>query len=352
MSFSVRQQLVFWGVFSIISIVLLSYIGNILLPFAVGATLAYLLDPLADRLQKFGFNRLWAVILISFIFILVFAPLAVFMFINLVDQLAKLISAAPEILGKLTTAINRILPSKVSDTFKLEQSNLPVGDFLKSAIGIIMSSLVKSLSSILSIAGLILITPIVTIYLLIDWDRLVAKIDSLLPLDHAETIRNLSHEIHGVIAGFIRGMGSVCCILGAYYAVALMLLGLEFGLIIGVFAGLLTFIPYLGAILGGTLAIGLAAVQFWGDWNTILLVVGIFAVGQLIEGNFLTPKLVGNSVGLHPVSLLLALSIFGSIFGLVGMIVAVPVAASIGVIFRFLINQYRNSQVYIGKGGK
>jgi predicted PurR-regulated permease PerM len=131
-----------------------------------------------------------------------------------------------------------------------------------------------------------------------------------------------------------------------------MLLGLEFGLIIGVFAGLLTFIPYLGAILGGTLAIGLATVQFWGDWNTILLVVGVFAVGQLIEGNFLTPKLVGNSVGLHPVSLLLALSIFGSIFGLVGMIVAVPVAASIGVIFRFLINQYRNSQVYIGKGGK
>ncbi|MGI9398434.1 MAG: AI-2E family transporter, partial [Paracoccaceae bacterium] len=257
MSFSVRKQLIFWGVFSIISIVLLSYIGNILLPFAVGAALAYLLDPLADRLQKFGFNRLWAVILISFIFILVFAPLAVFIFINLVDQLAKLISAAPEILGKLTTAINRILPSKVSDTFKLEQSNLPVGDFLKSAIGIIMSSLVKSLSSILSIAGLILITPIVTIYLLIDWDRLVAKIDSLLPLDHAETIRNLSHEIHGVVAGFIRGMGSVCCILGAYYALALMLLGLEFGLIIGVFAGLLTFIPYLGAILGGTLAIGL-----------------------------------------------------------------------------------------------
>jgi predicted PurR-regulated permease PerM len=131
-----------------------------------------------------------------------------------------------------------------------------------------------------------------------------------------------------------------------------MFLGLEFGLIVGVIAGILTFIPYLGAILGGILAIGLSTVQFWGDWNTILLVVGIFVIGQLIEGNFLTPKLVGNSVGLHPVSLLLALSLFGSIFGLVGMMVAVPVAAAIGVIFRYLINQYLNSQVYIGKNSK
>jgi len=352
MSFSVRQQLFFWGVLLIVSIIVLSFIGNILLPFVAGTALAYLLDPLADRLQRVGFNRLWAVIFISFIFILVFAPLAVFIFANLVDQLTKLISAAPTISEKLTKALNGTLPSKLSETFNLDQSNLPVGEFLKSSIVIILSSLVNSFSSLLSIAGLILITPIVTIYLLLDWDRLVAKIDRLLPLDHAETIRNLSKEIHDVIAGFIRGMGSVCCILGVYYAVTLMFLGLEFGLVIGVFAGLLTFIPYLGAILGGLMAIGLSTVQFWGDWNTILLVIGIFVLGQLIEGNFLTPKLVGNSVGLHPVSLLLALSIFGSIFGLIGMMIAVPIAASIGVLVRFLINQYLNSPVYVGKSRK
>ena len=352
MKFSIRQQLFFWGILLIVSIILLSFIGNILLPFVTGTALAYLLDPLADRLQRVGFNRLWAVILISIIFILIFAPLAVFIFANLVDQLTKLISAAPAISEKLTKALNGTLPSKLSETFNLDQSNLPVGKFLKSTIIIIMSSLVNSFSSFLSIAGLLLITPIVTIYLLLDWDRLVAKIDRLLPLDHAETIRNLSKEIHVVIAGFIRGMGSVCCILGIYYAIALMFLGLEFGLIIGVFAGLLTFIPYLGAILGGILAIGLSTVQFWGDWNTILLVVGIFVLGQLIEGNFLTPKLVGNSVGLHPVSLLLALSIFGSIFGLVGMMIAVPIAASIGVLARFLVNQYLNSQIYTGKSSK
>ena len=352
MSFSVRQQLFFWGMLLVVSIVLLSFFGNILLPFVTGTALAYLLDPLADRLQKLGYNRLWAVILISFIFVIIFAPLAVFIFANLVDQLAKLISAAPTISEKLNKALNGTLPSKLIETFNLDQYNLPVGEFLKSTIVIIMSSLVNSFSSLLSIAGLMLITPIVTIYLLLDWDRLVAKIDSLLPLAHAKTIRYLAREIHDVIAGFIRGMGSVCCLLGIYYAVTLMFLGLEFGLIIGVFAGLLTFIPYLGAILGGILAIGLSTVQFWGDWNTILLVIGIFVLGQLIEGNFLTPKLVGNSVGLHPVSLLLALSIFGSIFGLVGMMVAVPVAASIGVLIRFLIKQYLNSQIYNGKSNK
>ncbi len=352
MSFSIRQQLFFWGILLILSILLLSFIGNILLPFVAGVALAYLLDPLADRLQKAGCNRLWAVIFISFVFVLIFAPLAVFIFANLVDQLTKLISAAPAISEKLTKALNVKLPPKLSDTFNLGQSNLPVGEFLKSTIVIIMSSLVKSFSSLLSIAGLMLITPIVTIYLLIDWDRLVAKIDELLPLDHAETIRNLSKEIQDVIAGFIRGMGAVCCILGAYYSVTLMFLGLEFGLIVGVFAGLLTFIPYLGAILGGILAIGLSTVQFWGDWNTILLVIGIFVLGQIIEGNFLTPKLVGSSVGLHPVSLLLALSIFGSIFGLVGMMIAVPLAASIGVLVRFLINQYLSSQVYKGKSSE
>ena len=352
MNFSVRQQLFFWGILLIVSIILLSFIGNILLPFLAGTALAYLLDPLADRLQKVGFNRLWAVIFISIIFILIFAPLAVLIFANLVDQLTKLISAAPAISEKLTTVLNGTLPSKLSETFNLDQSNLPVGEFLKSTIIIIMSNLVNSFSSLLSIVGLMLITPVVTIYLLLDWDRLVAKIDKLLPLDHAETIRNLSKEIHDVIAGFIRGMGSVCFILGIYYAIALMFLGLEFGLIIGVFAGLLTFIPYLGAILGGVLAIGLSTMQFWGDWNTILLVIGVFVLGQLMEGNFLTPKLVGNSVGLHPVSLLLALSIFGSIFGLVGMIVAVPIAASIGVLVRFLVNQYLNSQIYTGKSSK
>jgi predicted PurR-regulated permease PerM len=127
-----------------------------------------------------------------------------------------------------------------------------------------------------------------------------------------------------------------------------MLVGLQFGLVVGFVAGLVTFIPYLGALIGGALAIGLALFQFWGDWISIGLVAGIFALGQVVEGNILTPKLVGSSVGLHPVWLIFALSVFGALFGFVGMLVAVPVAAALGVIARFAMDQYRNSKLYYG----
>jgi predicted PurR-regulated permease PerM len=184
--------------------------------------------------------------------------------------------------------------------------------------------------------------------LLLDWDRMVAQIDSLLPRDHAPVIRSLARDIDKTLASFIRGMGTVCLILGTYYAIALMLVGLQFGLVVGFIAGLVTFIPYLGAMLGGVLAIGLALFQFWGDWVSIGLVAAIFVLGQVLEGNFLTPKLVGNSVGLHPVWLILALSMFGSMFGFVGMLAAVPIAAALGVVARFATNQYRDSVLYKG----
>ena len=195
---------------------------------------------------------------------------------------------------------------------------------------------------------LFVIVPVVAVYLLLDWDRMIERIDALLPRDHAPVIRRLAGEVDKTLAAFIRGMGTVCIILGAYYAISLMLVGLQFGLVVGFVAGLLTFIPYVGAIVGGALAIGLALFQFWGDWVWIVVVAGIFQVGQLIEGNVLTPKLVGESIGLHPVWLILSLSVFGTLFGFVGMLVAVPVAAALGVLVRFVIEQYTDSRLYKG----
>ena len=195
---------------------------------------------------------------------------------------------------------------------------------------------------------LIVIVPVVSVYLLLDWDRMVARIDELLPRDHAPVIRQLASEIDATLSSFVRGMGTVCIILGTYYAVALMAVGLDFGLVVGFVAGLVTFIPYLGALIGGVLAIGLALFQFWGDWMSIGLVAGIFAIGQMIEGNILTPRLVGQSIGLHPVWLLLALSVFGALFGFVGMLVAVPLAAALGVLARFAVAQYLKSRLYLG----
>lgn len=202
--------------------------------------------------------------------------------------------------------------------------------------------------SLVSAVIFIVVVPVVAFYMLLDWDHMVAKIDSLLPRDHAPTIRKLGNDINSVLAGFVRGQLSVCLLLGTFYSIALMLAGLQFGLIVGAIAGAITFIPYVGSLVGGALAIGLALFQFWGDWVSIAIIAGIFAAGQFIEGNILTPKLVGNSVGLHPVWLLFALSAFGSIFGFVGMLVAVPVAAAIGVFARFGIQHYQSSLLYKG----
>ena len=204
------------------------------------------------------------------------------------------------------------------------------------------------MSSLINIVVLFVVVPVVAFYLLYDWDRMIAQIDELLPREHAPTIRQLAGDIDKTLASFIRGMGTVCLVLGTYYALALMFVGLQFGLVVGAIAGLITFIPYVGALVGGALAIGLALFQFWGDWVSIGLVAGVFVVGQVIEGNVLTPKLVGNSVGLHPVWLIFALSVFGALFGFVGMLVAVPVAAAIGVLARFAISPYKNSLLYRG----
>ena len=215
-----------------------------------------------------------------------------------------------------------------------------------------VETVLTSVGSLVNVVVLLVIVPVVAFYLLYDWDRMIAEIDRLLPREHAPVIRRLAREIDQTLASFIRGMGTVCLILGTYYAVALMLVGLQFGLVVGAFAGLVTFIPYVGAILGGALAIGLALFQFWGDWLSIGLVAGIFVLGQVVEGNILTPKLVGESVGLHPVWLIFALSVFGALFGFVGMLVAVPVAAAIGVLARFGVQQYMDSALYTGQGDR
>ncbi|MCB1356567.1 MAG: AI-2E family transporter, partial [Maritimibacter sp.] len=191
----------------------------------------------------------------------------------------------------------------------------------------------------------------VTFYLLHDWDRMVAAIDTLLPRDHDPRIRMIARDIDRTLASFVRGQGTVCLILGAFYAIALMIIGLQFGMVIGVTAGLLTFIPYVGALVGGALSIGLALFQFWGEWWMIGAVAIVFFFGQFIEGNVLSPNLVGQSVGLHPVWLIFALSAFGSMFGFVGMLVGVPVAAVIGVVVRFFLDRYREGLLYRGLTG-
>lgn len=348
MALPVGTQAKYWGIATAVFLVVLWFLGDQILPFVLGGAIAYFLDPVADRLERMGASRAVAVAIITLVALVTFAIMALLVIPTLVQQAVNLFNVAPQVFKNLQTFLTERFPDIVDNESVLRQSLQSVGETIQSKGGQLLESVLTSAASVINVVVLLVIVPVVAFYLLYDWDRMVAEVDTLLPRDHAPVIRRLAREIDATLASFIRGMGTVCLVLGTYYAVALMLVGLQFGLVVGAVAGLITFIPYVGALVGGALAIGLALFQFWGDWLSIGLVAGIFMLGQVIEGNILTPKLVGDSVGLHPVWLIFALSVFGALFGFVGMLVAVPVAAAIGVLARFAISQYKDSRLYRG----
>ncbi|MEM6886820.1 MAG: AI-2E family transporter [Pseudomonadota bacterium] len=352
MALPVKEQITYWSITALVLMVLLWFLGDVLLPFVLGGAVAYFLDPLADRLERMGLSRVAATMVIALAGVLAFVLMALLVVPTLINQTIALINVAPELARELSAFLTQKFPDLLDENSTMRQSLQTLGETISERGGQLLETALTSAASLFNVIVLLVIAPVVSIYLLLDWDNMMARIDGLLPRDHAPTIRHLAGEIDATLAGFLRGMGTVCLILGTYYAVALMLVGLQFGLVIGFIAGALTFIPYLGALLGGAMAIGLALFQFWGDWLSIGLVAIVFVAGQMAEGNVLTPKLVGNSVGLHPVWLLLALSVFGALFGFVGMLVAVPIAAAIGVVVRFAVAQYKHSLLYRGKSGQ
>lgn len=349
MALPINDQFRYWGVAALVFFVLLWFLGDVLLPFIVGGAIAYFLDPIADRLERLGLSRVAATTVISLIALLLVVLLVLAVIPTLVNQLTALVNAAPDIAKRLQGFLLERFPELADSTSTIRQTLAEIGAAIQARGGQLAQGILTSALGVISIVLFIVVVPVVAFYLLLDWDDIVARIDSMLPLDHAPTIRRLAREIDAVLAGFVRGQVSVCLALGTFYAAALMAAGLQFGLIVGAIAGAITFIPYVGSLVGGALAIGLALFQFWGDWVQIGIIAAIFAVGQFVEGNILTPRLVGKSVGLHPVWLLLALSAFGTVFGFVGMLIAVPVAASIGVLTRFGMEQYRASLLYQGK---
>ncbi|MBI1220122.1 MAG: AI-2E family transporter [Rhodobacteraceae bacterium] len=348
MGLPVREQAKYWGAAAAVFLLALWFLGSVILPFLIGGAIAYFLDPVANRMERLGLSRMAATAIISVAALLIFILLAVLVVPLLTQQLLALINAAPAIFSQLQAFLTARFPSILDQTSVVHQTLISIGDTIKAQGADFANRLISSALGVINAALFIVVVPVVAFYLLLDWSRMIAHLDSWLPRDYRNTIRGLGHEIDDVLAGFVRGQLTVCAILGTYYAVGLMLVGLQFGLVVGAFAGLITFIPYLGAMTGGALAIGLALFQFWGEPGMIVAVIGIFAVGQFIEGNILSPALVGHSVGLHPVWLLFALSAFGTIFGFVGLLVAVPVAATLGVLARFGVRQYLDSQLYKG----
>ncbi|WP_039019886.1 AI-2E family transporter [Halocynthiibacter namhaensis] len=349
MGLPVQSQLKYWGIASAVFLVALWYIGNVMMPFLLGGAIAYFLDPVADRLENAGLSRTAATVTISLGAVFVLMVIILTIIPLLINQAISLVETAPQLFTQLEEFLSSKFPGIMDADGPISQALGKIGETIQSRGGEILQAVLSSAQSVVNIVLPLVIAPVVAFYLLLDWDRMVAQVDRLLPRDHAPTIRSIATQIDRTLAAFVRGQSTVCLVLGTFYAVALMLVGLNFGIVAGFIAGLLTFIPYIGALVGGLLAIGLALFQFWGDWWSIGIVAAIFAVGQVLEGNVITPKLVGKSVGLHPVWLIFALSAFGTLYGFVGMLVAVPVAASIGVVVRFAITQYEDSLLYQGR---
>lgn len=348
MRLPVAKQLRYWGIAAAVLVLVLWFLGDVILPFVLGAGIAYLLNPIVERLVRLGLNRALSVTLIALLVLVIVVLLVLFLVPVLVNQALALAMEVPGVLTAFLEALQREFPGRYGEEGPVEKAITGMTEWLQARGGEVAGTIFSSARSLFSLLVLFVVVPVVAFYLLVDWPRLVTRIEALLPRQHAPTIRRLANEMDTAIGAFLRGMGAICLIMAAYYGIALTVVGLQFGLVVGVLAGLLTFIPYLGAITGGILAIGLALYQFWGEWFSVALVAGVFFAGQAVESYAITPRIVGRSVGLHPVWILAALSAFGTLFGLLGLLVAVPLAAALAVLVRYGIELYQQSELYSG----
>jgi predicted PurR-regulated permease PerM len=340
----------FWVGLILVAIVGLGLLQSILLPFAAGFSIAYVLAPAVGRLERSGMPRSLASLLVLIAFLIGFAcvlvllvPLVQGQIVQLIGRVPALVAALQDQFGRLVQLLQEQLPAE--DVAKLRDL---VGNKLGEAvvwIAGVLQSMVTSSIAILNILSLVVVTPIVTFFLLRDWDSMVARLDFYVPRQSLETVRAQAAMVSDTLVGFVHGQALVCLILAAYYATALSLAGLGSGLALGLLVGILGIIPMLGVATGFLIAVGLAASQF-GTWTEVFLVGSIFLIGQLAEANFLTPKLIGDRIHLHPVWVIFALFAGGTLFGFVGVLIAVPAAAVIGVLIRFALTRYRGSTLY------
>ena len=347
-----KRQLAFWIVALAVFMFLLWLLSDILLPFVAGLVLAYLQTPLADRLERLGVNRTLAALLIVGVVVLTFILLALLLVPILAGQTAALIAGIPTYVARLQALLSDSGSPWLRQLFNEGAAGKTMTGLVTQGSGYI-ATLITSLwaggKALASFVSVLVIMPVVTFYLICDWHKMIAILDSWVPPQYRETVHRLVREIDAAISGFLRGQAGVCLIVGIYYAVALSLIGLDFGLLIGLTAGVLTFMPYVGSMTGLLIGASVAVGQFWPQWPPIVGVIGIFLVGQFVEGNVLGPKLVGDHVGLHPVWLIFAMFAFGYLLGFVGLLIAVPLAAAIAVLFRFGLSRYFASPFYQGE---
>ncbi len=363
---SLERQILIWAVALAAFLYLLHVLGSLVTPFATGIALAYLLDPVVRRLERIGLSRLVASLLIIGAFVFVVVLVLVLVAPILGNQLVGFTQNLPGYVIRLQALAveegNALIERYggewrnslgLSASLSTEQIQKSIGDFVGQGAQWLLNA-VRSLASggaaVVSFFSFVIVTPVVAFYILVDWNKMMATIDGWLPLDYRDSLRAIASEINAALSGFIRGQSLVCLFDGLWYGIGLTLIGLDFGFLIGVIAGVLGFIPYVGSLTALILALGVGLVQGWPSLKLFFLAFAVVAAGQFLEGNVLAPKLVGGSIGLHPVWLTFALFVFGGLYGFTGLLIAVPTAAALGVLARHLIGLYLKSPLYRGTG--
>lgn len=351
-----QKQVLFWLAIGVALTLAILLLQKILLPFVAGLVLAYALDPLVDRLAKLGLGRLLASSIVVLLLLVVFVVVLVFL-------VPLLLSQAQQFIASIPGEVERLLP--IFKTWAREQMG-PRFDDVSAAIdqalanssanwtsyaGVVLQSILARGSAVIDFLSILFITPIVVFYLLVDWPAMLKRLSDWMPRDHEQTLRGLAGDIDKAVAAFIRGQGVVCLVLGTIYTVGLSSIGLDYGLLIGIATGVMSFVPVVGTVLGLIAASTVALVQGWPDLTLLIMVLGIFVLGQALDSGFLSPRIVGPAIGLHPVTLIFALIVFSYLFGFVGVLVAIPVSAAIGVLIRFGLKLYLQSAIYKGTAG-
>lgn len=343
---------VFWGFAVLIAVLLIWLFKAVLLPFVLGGTIAYLLNPIVNKICSKGLGRQAAVLTILGTFFLFVSGLLAIITPILVREAAGFIESAPAYTQKLwQLAEPKILwiQAQLGYAITSEQIQTVLEENIGKAFQIgkgVLGGITMGGVAIVDFFTTVLITPVAAYFLMKEWPKIVTWVHGVIPRDHLSTVSMLGRNIDIKISGFVRGQITVCLALGFVYAVALSLAGLNYGFVIGLSTGVLSIIPFVGSTLGLLTSVIVAFLQTGGDLSFVGIIAVIFFAGQFIEGNFITPKLMGDSVGLHPLWIIFALMAGGSLMGLLGMFLAVPVAASIGVLVNFAVSEYKKSPYY------
>lgn len=348
-----NRSWMFWLALFLLFCYLVYILKSVLLPFVAGIIIGYLLDPWVRKFNKMGMNRTLATTVVMLLVLIIVIPALLLLIGVINDQIGRFLAALPQYISALIKKIEPVI-NDLQDKFPGFDADR-IKAYLKGNmannlkfLGKITQSIISGSFAVMNVISLLLITPVVAFYMLRDWDGFVKKIDSLLPRASKNSIRQQAKEIDRTLAGFIRGQLSVCLILGTFYSVGLYLVGLELGVLVGFIAGLISFIPYVGSISGFVISLGIAFAQY-DSLIPILQIIAVFGLGQFLEGNFLTPKLVGDSIGLHPVWIMFALLAGGVLLGFLGLMIAVPTAGILGVLIRHAIDNYKHSSLYLAK---